>query len=162
MSLSELARLAGVSKATLSGLERGAGNPSIDTVWSLAQALNVPFGELFDDDGADVAALTRLADARVVTDEDGFVGRRLLRRDRRGGLELYVLDLVPGTRREAAPHSPGVVEHVIGIAGRACVGPVGEESIVGEGDCLTFPADRAHSYEAVGGAVRLLSITDYP
>jgi len=34
-----LARSSGVSKATLSGLERGSGNPSVDTVWALARAL---------------------------------------------------------------------------------------------------------------------------
>ena len=38
ISLSELARRAGVSKATLSSLERGTGNPSVDTVWALAEA----------------------------------------------------------------------------------------------------------------------------
>ena len=48
ISIAELARQSGVSKATLSGLERGNGNPSIDTVWALARALNVPFGDLFD------------------------------------------------------------------------------------------------------------------
>ena len=35
-------------RAALSGLERGNGNPSIDTVWALARTLNVPFGDLFD------------------------------------------------------------------------------------------------------------------
>ena len=48
LSISELARQAGIAKATLAGIERGSGNPSIDTAWALARALNVPFGDLFD------------------------------------------------------------------------------------------------------------------
>ena len=79
ISLSELARASGVSKATLSGLERGNGNPSVDTVWALADALNVPFGELFDENDDDVVQVRRIADAQVVTSERGFIGRKLLR-----------------------------------------------------------------------------------
>ena len=65
ISLSELARRAGVSKATLSSLERGTGNPSVDTVWALANALNVPFGDLFDGAEEDVIQVHRLEDAAI-------------------------------------------------------------------------------------------------
>src|ERR1022692_2726565 len=43
MTLSALAEQAGVAKSTVSLIERGQGNPSIDTVWALAAALGVPF-----------------------------------------------------------------------------------------------------------------------
>jgi transcriptional regulator with XRE-family HTH domain len=145
LSLSELARRSGVSKATLSALERGIGNPSVDTVWALAQALSIPFGDLFED-----------------AEEEGFRGRRLLTRHRRGALELYVLDIERGTRREAAAHSPGVIEHVIVIDGTAEVGPIDEPTQLQAGDCITFAADLPHLYRAVDGATRLLSLTDYP
>ena len=45
-SLSELARASGIAKATLSALEAGRGNPTIETLSSLATALGVPFGDL--------------------------------------------------------------------------------------------------------------------
>jgi transcriptional regulator with XRE-family HTH domain len=162
ISLSELARRAGVSKATLSSLERGNGNPSVDTVWALAQALNVPFGDLFDSPEGDVIQVGRFADAQIVTEEDGFRGRRLLSRQGRGGFELYVLDLEPGARRDASPHSPGVVEHAIVIEGSAEVGPAADAAALGTGDYLTFAADLPHHYHALGGAARVLLLTDYP
>jgi transcriptional regulator with XRE-family HTH domain len=162
ISLSELARTSGVSKATLSGLERGTGNPSVDTVWALADALNAPFGELFDENDQDVVQVGRIGEAQIVTRERGFVGRKLLSRQGRGGLEVYVLDLKKGARRKAAPHSPGVIEHVIVVAGRAEVGPDTEPTIVGDGDRVSFSADRPHHYYALDGPVRLLSLTDYP
>lgn len=162
LSLSALGRAAGVSKATLSGLERGTGNPSIDTVWSLAQALNVPFGALFDDPSLDQVRVLRIGDAQLVSSEPGFTGRRLLTREARGGTELYVLDLEKGVRRDAAAHPPGVVEHVIVVKGRVDVGPDGDSSILGAGDCITFSADRPHHYHALSASVRLLSLTDYP
>ena len=48
ISLAELARRAGVAKSTLSQLEAGVGNPSIETLWALAVALDVPFSSLVD------------------------------------------------------------------------------------------------------------------
>jgi transcriptional regulator with XRE-family HTH domain len=162
ISLSELARTSGVSKATLSGLERGNGNPSVDTVWALAHALNAPFGELFYENDQDVVQVMRLDEAQVVTSEPGFTGRKLLSRQGRGGVELYVLDLEQGAKRKAAPHSPGVIEHVIVVAGRAEVGPDDEPTVLGEGDRVTFLADRPHHYYALDGPARLLSLTDYP
>ena len=122
MSLSALGRAADISKATLSGLERGTGNPSIDTVWALARALNVPFGALFDGQPDDNVRMTRVADADIVASEDGFVGRRLLTRAGCGDIEVYVLDLDRGARRDAAAHPPGVVEHVMVLKGRATSG----------------------------------------
>lgn len=48
LSMAELARRAGIAKSTLSQLESGAGNPSVETLWALGVALNVPFSRLVD------------------------------------------------------------------------------------------------------------------
>ena len=91
-----------------------------------------------------------------------FVGRKLLTRQSRGSLEIYILDLARNATRDAPSHSPGVVEHVIVLAGRAEVGPDGEVAALGEGDGMTFLADRPHRYRPLDGPARLLSLTDYP
>ena len=163
ISLSELARRAGVSKATLSSLERGTGNPSVDTVWALAQALNVPFGDLFDGAEDDVIQVHRIEDAQIVTEEDGFLGRRLLSRQGRGGFELYVLEL-DGRARSATPRRtrPGVIEHVLVIDGRVEAGPDDDAAALAMGDYLTFAADLPHHYHALAGPARVLPLTDYP
>src|SRR5687768_14321418 len=48
ISLTELARRAGIAKSTLSQLEAGSGNPSVETLWSLGVALGVPFSRLVE------------------------------------------------------------------------------------------------------------------
>jgi transcriptional regulator with XRE-family HTH domain len=45
-SLSELARATGVGKATLSAIENGRGNPTVETLAALAAALGVPVVDL--------------------------------------------------------------------------------------------------------------------
>ena len=48
LSLTEVARRAGIAKSTLSQLESGTGNPSVETLWALGVALDVPFSRLVD------------------------------------------------------------------------------------------------------------------
>src|SRR5579883_3184197 len=48
LSLNELAAKARIGKSTLSVLETGRGNPNIETIWAIAVALGIPFGQLID------------------------------------------------------------------------------------------------------------------
>src|ERR1700727_3719552 len=48
LSLTEVARRAGIAKSTLSQLESGTGNPSLETLWAICVALDVPFSRLLD------------------------------------------------------------------------------------------------------------------
>src|SRR2546423_9773699 len=48
LSLAEVARRAGIAKSTLSQLESGSGNPSVETLWALSVTLDVPFAQLVD------------------------------------------------------------------------------------------------------------------
>lgn len=162
MSLSALATAAGISKSTLSELERGRGNPSIDTVWLLARALNLSFAALFEDDDAEAAHVLRFDAMPVVTREHpGFEARHVLTRHPRGELELYVLDLAAGASRRAAGHTPGIIEHVLVISGTLEVGPESETEVLGPGDYIRFRADRPHRYTALSGPARAISLHDY-
>ncbi|NNC25930.1 helix-turn-helix transcriptional regulator [Salinisphaera sp. USBA-960] len=46
ITLTGLSALTGIGKSTLSNLERGQGNPTIETIWRLAQVLDVGYGDL--------------------------------------------------------------------------------------------------------------------
>jgi transcriptional regulator with XRE-family HTH domain len=48
LSLAEIARRAGIAKSTLSQLEAGNGNPSLETLWALCVALDIPFARLLE------------------------------------------------------------------------------------------------------------------
>nr|BFE85408.1 hypothetical protein GCM10020093_080090 [Planobispora longispora] len=48
ISLSELARRAGVGKATLSGLENGTRNPTLETLWTVTAQLGVGLAAVVD------------------------------------------------------------------------------------------------------------------
>jgi len=175
--LSGLARTAQVSKSTLFKLERAQANPSMDTLWSLATALNVPFAALFVDDGAHpLIEVVRREDAPKVT-RDGrgaflgkspkhdphFVVRHILSRHARGEVEVYGVEIDPKIERQAAAHSKGVVEHLYVVAGRIEVRVDDVIESLDEGDRMSFLADREHTYRALDDRpARGVVLLDYP
>lgn len=173
ISLSGLAAAAEISKSTLFKLERGEGNPSIDTLWSLARALSVPFAALFVEDDEALVQVLRFEDAPIIgrrgsrivktpLAEGGFVMRHALSRHERGELEAYWVDLDAGATRDARPHAAGVIEHVLVVSGTIEVVVEDESTVIEKGDRLTFAADRPHRYTAVAGPARSITLIDYP
>lgn len=59
LSVSELARRAGVSKSLISQIENGHANPSVETVRTVATVLEVPVFSLFLEEGGPQSALVR-------------------------------------------------------------------------------------------------------
>ena len=48
LTLGQLSSLAGISKAMLSELEKGNANPTINTLWKIANGLKVPYTRLME------------------------------------------------------------------------------------------------------------------
>jgi transcriptional regulator with XRE-family HTH domain len=160
-SLGELARVAQVSKSTVSTIEGGGGNPGLETLVALSVALGVPFNHLIAPPRSQV---DRLAGAEAPTIESAggtFRGRLMLASGRSTENELYLFELDPGDAHHAEPHPPGVTETVICLDGRVWVGPVGDEVELGSGDRATFAADQPHSYRTSGRIARLALVLTY-
>jgi transcriptional regulator with XRE-family HTH domain len=169
LTLSALAEQAGVAKSTVSLIERGQGNPSIDTVLALARALGVPLASLFNDEAAsDDVSVVRQGDAPVVAvdqatlDGEGFVVRHLLTRTGGDLIEIYTSVLDNGAVRHATASVSGLFEHVTVAAGTVEVSGETFSEVVSQGDLISFRADRPHSYRVIDGPVRLVSVQEYP
>jgi transcriptional regulator with XRE-family HTH domain len=168
MTLSALAEQAGVAKSTVSLIERGQGNPSIDTVWALASALGVPFTSLFHDEPpADDVSVVREDDGSVIAVEsagleEGLVVRHMLTRTGGALIEIYTLVLDEGAVRHAEAHVAGLFEHITVAAGRLEISSDSFQETLGQGDLISFRADRPHTYRVLDGPVRLVSVHEYP
>ncbi len=169
MTLTALAEQAGVAKSTVSLIERGQGNPSIDTVWALAAALGVPFASLFHDEPpADDVTVVRSDDASVIAvdqaglDTDGLVIRHLLTRTGGALIEIYTLELDEGAVRHAQAHVSGLFEHLTIAAGTVEISTDAFAEVVSQGDLISFRADRPHTYRVIEGPVRFVSVHEYP
>jgi transcriptional regulator with XRE-family HTH domain len=149
ISQTELARRAGLAKSTLSQLEAGTGNPSIETLWALGVALGVPFSRLVEPLATAVRVIRSGEGTSLRADHADFVATLLATGAPHTRRDIYVFELEPGHAREAEPHIPGSVEHIVVASGRIRTGPVGETVELGPGDYVTFPGDVPHRYEAL-------------
>jgi transcriptional regulator with XRE-family HTH domain len=149
ISLAELARRAGLAKSTLSQLEAGTGNPSIETLWSLGVALGVPFSRLVEPPVPAVRVIRAGEGPRLRADRADFTAGLLAAGSPHARRDIYIMELEPGVPREAEAHIPGSVEHVVVAAGRMQAGPADEPVELGPGDYIAFPGDVAHHYAAL-------------
>ena len=124
LSLSELAAAAGVGKSTLSQIESGRANPSMETLWSIATALGLPFAELVSPHAPEVRVVRAGEGVRVDSAGAPFLVWLLAATGRRGPSELYAIGCEPGEPRRAEAHPAGVREHLLVTAGRMEVGPL--------------------------------------
>jgi XRE family transcriptional regulator, regulator of sulfur utilization len=144
VSLSALARAAGIGKATLSGLEHGTRNPTLETLYAVAAALEVPLATLLLDTGAPTERAAVLGGAAVT-------GTLLaVYEEPTATFEVYRLHIQPGARQTTPGHPRGTEEHLTVFHGHLHAGPVEAVGAVGPGDHLSWVADVPHVYEVVG------------
>ncbi|CCB72589.1 Predicted transcriptional regulator (plasmid) [Streptantibioticus cattleyicolor NRRL 8057 = DSM 46488] len=149
LSLSELAKRAGIAKSTLSQLEAGAGNPNLETLWALSVTLGVPFSRLVDL-SPPRATVVRRGEGTAVTSERADYAAMLLSACPPGARrDLYLLHVEPGPPRESEPHMPGTVEHAVICTGEALIGPSEAPVHLGPGDYIAYPGDVPHICRAL-------------
>jgi transcriptional regulator with XRE-family HTH domain len=165
LSLAALAKRADVAKATLANLEQGRGNPTIETLWSLALALGVAFSDLLEDRRETTTVLVRAQQGARVrgSTPGGKLDLRLLDRIERGGLvEVFDMFLPAGTGHLGSPHGSGVVERVLVHEGTITVGPAGDPLTLGPGDYARYSGDGPHVYRSAGQDCHGVLLVGYP
>jgi transcriptional regulator with XRE-family HTH domain len=149
LSLTEVARRAGVAKSTLSQLESGTGNPSLETLWAICVALDAPFSRLLDPPRPHVQVIRADEGPTVSAAEADYQATLLAACPPGARRDVYRIAAEPGHARASDAHMPGVMEHVVLSAGRALVGVAGEPVELGPGDYICYPGDIPHVFEAL-------------
>jgi transcriptional regulator with XRE-family HTH domain len=162
LSLGELARRSGVSKQTLSKIEGGVGNPTVDTLAALASALDVSLRSLLTEWGSPV--FVQRASAASWEHEGGWMTRAMDQIYGSGYVRTTVvgLDESMPRRTEVEPHSAGTLHHAYVLSGRVRLGPVNAAVDLGPGDFVRYPGDGVHIIERLGKQAMLHIVTTVP
>jgi transcriptional regulator with XRE-family HTH domain len=161
ISLTELARRAGIAKSTLSQLESGSGNPSVETLWALGTALGVPFSRLVDTPRAAVRVIRRGEGPATYSERSDYAATLLASCPPNARRDVYLIEAQPGEPRRSEPHMPGTIEHVVIGTGRALVGPADEPVEVGQGDYVAYPGDELHIFRALEAETTAVMILEH-
>lgn len=152
LSLEALARLSGVSRAMLGQMELGQSAPTINVLWKIARALDLPFSSLLA--GPQPTAGTRVLEAaktkRLTSHDGSFSSRALFPFGESRRVEFYELELKKGGIEHADPHAAGTRENLVVTRGDVDIVVDGTTHRLGTGDALVFDAGVPHSYINTG------------
>jgi transcriptional regulator with XRE-family HTH domain len=167
MTVIELAKVAGLSSGMLSKIENGLTSPSLATLQSLANALNVSMSAFF----------SKYEDQKDATFVKAGQGLRIERRGTRNGHQYHLLGHSIGRRIAVEPYLIVIKEqtttfpsfqhtghefiHI--IEGRVNYLHNGVVYEMGPGDSLFFDGEAAHGPERlVELPIRFISVITYP
>ncbi|WP_243231448.1 helix-turn-helix domain-containing protein [Microbacterium sp. CIAB417] len=152
MTLSELARVSGIGKGTISELENDRRGARLDTLFALTTALDAPLGALLPGRGADAEPVSGASVSATLLDR-WTVGSSLV--------EAYRATLT-SDHQESRAHAHGIEETVTVIRGRVLVGPTGAAQELRAGESVRYPGDAPHRFHALGDAADVILLMHYP
>ena len=147
LTQAQLARAAGIPRATWAHLETGAGNPTLLVLTRVAEALQVSIEELVSRPRATVRHYRR---DELRTRGRQNVSIRMLLPDPLPGLELERMELPAGARMTGTPHRPGTREYLTCESGQLVLAAGGRRWTLEPGDVVVFRGDQPHSYHNEG------------
>jgi transcriptional regulator with XRE-family HTH domain len=152
LSLSELARATRMSKATLSSIENGRANPTVETLAALAGALRISLIELLEELPPGEVRVMRAAES------GGDSPRRLEVFEAATEVEVVEIALPARELCERAPGESGSRTHVYVLQGKVITGPVERLTELTAGDYASFPSDVPHVLETSRHPARVLAL----
>ncbi len=151
LSLERLAQSSGVSRAMLGQVELGQSAPTINILWKMARALDVPFSALITSSHSSGTKVIRRSGAKRLMSSDGsFQSRALFPFDEPRRVEFYELRLRAKGIEKAEAHAVGTSENLVVAQGEVEIAIGTEAHQLEAGDAILFEADKPHVYRNLG------------
>lgn len=158
LSLDDMAKLTGVSKAQLAQIEKGESNPTVSTIWKIAAGIRISFSSLLQ---PPMAHFTKFSskDALHVDEDDGrYRVYSIIPYNPERGWELYKVEMEPGALSRSDAHTEGVEETVTVIQGQAIISTGEMHEHLVEGDTLVFSGHQDHEYKNISESLTILHV----
>jgi transcriptional regulator with XRE-family HTH domain len=152
LTLEDLAARSGVSRATISKVERGDVTPTTPVLGRLAEALDISISQALGGRIKQrILAIPTASQPVFQEPGTGFWRRSLSPLYQGRGLDMVLNGLPPGTRTGPFPsHKAGVEEHLYVVSGHLRVTLAHQAFDLKSGDYLFYEADLPHAFENPG------------
>ena len=154
LSLSELSEQSGVAKSIISQIERNETNPTLATIWRLAQALDISMERVLQtaEDEPFLEKSSR-GDTPILMSDDGKCRLAITGWIKTvEWLQWYDFHAEPGGVLASDPHQRGSVECLSVLDGELEVEVAGAIETARAGDTLRYRCDRPHVIRTVSAA----------
>jgi quercetin dioxygenase-like cupin family protein len=145
----------------LGQIERGEVNPTISTVWKIANGLKVSFTTLMSRPEADLEIVYRNDIEPLIEDDGKYRNYPMFPFNDTRRFEMYMLEIDKGGQLSAAAHPQGTQEFITVFSSEITVEVNGEKYIVASGNSMRFKADLPHCYHNTGSEQARLSMVIY-
>ncbi|WP_432664319.1 helix-turn-helix domain-containing protein [Wukongibacter baidiensis] len=161
LSLDKVAKMTGVSKSMLGQIERGESNPTITTVWKIANGLKVSFTSLLSQPQSDTVIVTEDDVEPLIADNGKYKLYPFFPYEDGRRFEMYKVEIERGGYLSAEPHGQETYEFITVFQGEITIRVDDEEYTVKQGDSIRFRADKPHAYHNSGKELTRVSMVIY-
>lgn len=151
LSLDEVAKLTGVSKAMLGQIERGQSNPTVSTLWKIATGLKVSFSLFIDENQEDLKVINQKDITPIIEDDNKMRLYSIFPFDANRSFEIFTIELEPGCNHISTPHNDGVEEYIIVTEGEIEIDINDNKFVLKKGKSIRFMANKPHTYKNIKG-----------
>lgn len=160
ITLDSAAKLTGVSRSMLAQIEKGEVNPTISTLWKIANGYKVSFTSLVKYD--DTSLLIKSEEVvPLIEDDEKYINYPAFPFQEDKQFETYRIEIKEGGYLQAQAHLDGAEEYITVFDGEVEITADAEMFRLKRGDSLRFKADMPHSYRNIGTSTAYLSMIIY-
>ncbi len=150
MTMRELSAESGLTPSMLSQIERGVTNPSINTLRTIAKALDVPLYHFFKEDAQQQDPVVRAGQRKSIGLPGYEVTYDLLTPDTSGSLEVCLMSIPAGGSSSERTMSHTGEEVALVLKGEVCLHVEEKRYTLGEGDSIRIPPQADHRWTNPG------------
>ncbi len=163
LSLDRVAEMTGVSKPMLGQIERAQSNPTVSTLWKIAEGLKVPFSSFIEVEAQNIKRVSEEEITPILEDRDRFEVYPIFPTEDGKHFEIYHVRLKPGCSYEAHPHPIGVEEYLWVTEGTLILDCLNQTYTLTKSEGIRFRADSLHQYtNPTATLTTLVMVIHYP
>ena len=148
-TLDQVADSTGVSKAMLGQIERGESNPSVGTIWKIANGLKVSFSSLLSPPVQQVSIIKSNMIEALEENDGKYRVYPIFTFDPVRQWEYFKVELDPGCVYDSSSHGDEVEEYITITQGTLHITIQNERYELQAGDAIRFKAGSDHKYENI-------------
>ncbi|WP_163651710.1 helix-turn-helix domain-containing protein [Listeria sp. PSOL-1] len=161
ITLKELSELTTVSTTALNEIEKGKVVPSINTLWKIANGLNISFSVLVDDASPQVKIIQKENVDFVSAHDQKYRVYPYFPFDRKVNFEWFTVEMDPSAKLESEAHLAGSEEYLTLYEGSLELDIAGKIYRLEKGDAIKFEADCKHTYVNRSNEMTVISMIIY-
>ncbi|WP_129595770.1 helix-turn-helix domain-containing protein [Anaerophilus nitritogenes] len=161
LSLGQLAELSNVSKVMLSQIEKGDTNPTINTLWKIANGLKIPYTSLLEQKEHNTCMIRKIDLNPQVAKEGHYRVYCYYTNTPYRNFEFFQIELDEGYSYKSVGHSKKSEEYIMVLEGELTLKVNNKIYTLNPNDSISFPASNQHIYINSGKGTLKATITNF-